>query len=224
MKIISLLAQKGGVGKTTLCLHWAVEAMMAQSSMVAVLDIDPQRSAVAWARRRNEETPVVLDVPGAPLSQVLDDCRTDHVGYAFVDTRPSVREDSEEAARHADLVVIPCGPSIVDIDAIGATVSIVERMKGRGVFVLNQGRSGSSINEKAVALLVSQYRLPVCPTVIMRRAVLADAFIGGRAVGEVEPSGKAAKEITDSWEWIAAQLSSAPNSRVADQQAVKGAR
>jgi chromosome partitioning protein len=209
MKIISLLAQKGGVGKTTLCLHWAVEAMRSHES-VAVLDIDPQRSAVSWARRRDHNEPLVLDVPGAPLGKVLEDCRVDQIGYAFVDTRPSVREDSEEAARRADLVVIPCGPSIVDIDAIGATVSVAERMNARGVFVLNQGRSGSAINEKAVVLL-SQYGLPVCPTIIMRRAALADAFIDGRAVCELEPNGKAAQEITASWQWIISQLARAPS-------------
>jgi chromosome partitioning protein len=223
MKVISLLAQKGGVGKTTLCLHWAVEALAHTRDTVGVLDIDPQRSAVSWARRRDNDRPLVLDVPGAPLARVLDDCRSDGFAYAFVDTRPSVREDSEEAARHADLVVIPCGPSIVDIDAISATVSIAERMEARAVFVLNQGRSGSSINEKAIDLLASQYGLPVCPTVIMRRAVLADAFIAGRAVGEVEPAGKAAKEIADSWAWIAAALSPAL-SRTSRESAAKGAR
>lgn len=212
MKIISLLAQKGGVGKTTLCLHWAVEAVRSHTS-VAVLDIDPQRSAVSWARRRDQPEPLVLDIPGVPLGKVLDDCRGDGVGYAFVDTRPSVREDSEEAAGRADLVVIPCGPSIVDIDAIGATVNVAERMNAPAVFVLNQGRSGSGINEKALALLKSQYGLPICSTVIMRRAALADAFIDGRAVCELEPNGKAAQEITASWQWIISQLASPPSIR-----------
>jgi chromosome partitioning protein len=206
VKVISLLAQKGGVGKTTLCLHWAVEALSASKESVAVLDIDPQRSAVAWSRRREQEAPVVLDVPGVPLSQVLKDCRDDGIGYAFIDTRPSVKEDSEEAARLADLVVIPCGPSIVDMDAIEATVAIVERMNARAVFVLNQGRPSSGINERAVDLLATQYRFPICPTVIIRRAALADAFNDGRAVGELEPNGKAAQEISAAWQWVTSQL------------------
>ena len=67
--------------------------------------------------------------------------------------------------------------------------------------VLNQGRPGSSINEKAIAVL-KQYGLPVCPAPVMRRAALADAFTDGRAVVELEPEGKAAAEITDSWTWI----------------------
>jgi hypothetical protein len=36
----------------------------------------------------------------------------------------------------------------------------------------------------------------------MRRAALADAFTDGRAVVELEPEGKAAAEIADSWTWI----------------------
>jgi hypothetical protein len=40
----------------------------------------------------------------------------------------------------------------------------------------------------------------------MRRAALADAFTDGRAVMELEPGGKAAAEITQSWKWIIKQV------------------
>ena len=44
MHVISLLAQKGGVGKSTLTLHYAVEAERAGPGVV-VIDIDSQQSA-----------------------------------------------------------------------------------------------------------------------------------------------------------------------------------
>jgi hypothetical protein len=53
--------------------------------------------------------------------------------------------------------------------------------------------------------VLKQYGLPVCTVPIMRRAALADAFTDGRAVAELEPSGKAAAEITRSWSWIKKQ-------------------
>jgi chromosome partitioning protein len=203
MKTIGILAQKGGAGKTTLTLHWAVEAQIQSAEPVAVIDTDPQGSAAAWGERREKDTPLVLKAEAGRLHQALEACRSNDVAYVFIDTMPRVERPSLEAARLADLVVIPCGPSIVDIEAIGATVDIVQQTRTLAVIVLNQGRTGSSINDKAVAVL-SQYGLSVCPVQIMRRAALADAFTDGRAVRELDPNGKAAKEISDSWQWITA--------------------
>lgn len=205
MKIVSVLAQKGGVGKTTLTLHWAVEAERQGLGPVAVIDTDTQQSAAAWYRRREHQTPVVLNPPQGELQDALQACQNGGIKLVFIDTMPRIEQPSIEAAQIANLSIIPCGASIVDIDAIGATVSIVEKVARPGIIVLNQGRPGSGINEKA-AHVVSQYGLPVCPVHIMRRAALADAFTDGRAVVELEPSGKAAAEITESWHWIAKQL------------------
>jgi len=205
MVTISILAQKGGAGKTTLTLHWAVEAYAQSSKPVAVIDTDPQGSAAAWGERRLNEAPLVLKAESGRLHDAIHACRDNGIAFVFVDTMPRVERPSLEAARLADLVVIPCGPSIVDIEAIGATVDIIHKTGNPAVIVLNQGRTGSSINDKAVSVL-SQYQLPICPIQIMRRAALADAFTDGRAVRELEPSGKAAKEITDSWMWLSTAI------------------
>lgn len=213
MLTIGILAQKGGVGKTTLALHWAVEAQQATGASVAVIDIDlPQCSAAAWAERREREAPLVLKAGAPDLNEALAACQNNGVTHVFIDTMPRVERPCLEAARAADLIVIPCGPSIVDIEAIGDTVSIAHQSGTPAVLVLNQGRSGSSINSKAVAVL-EQYGFPICPTVIMRRAVLADAFTDGRAVREIEPAGKAANEIEMSWKWIAGHARKPTKSR-----------
>ena len=52
MDVIGILAQKGGVGKTHLGTSWAVEAERAGVNGVAVLDLDPQRTASSWSQRR----------------------------------------------------------------------------------------------------------------------------------------------------------------------------
>lgn len=201
---MSILAQKGGAGKTTLCLHWAVEAQTRGVS-VAIIDTDPQASAASWGERRAVDSPLVFKAESDKLSGVLAACRSNDIGYVFVDTMPRVEKSSLEAARLADLVLIPCGPSILDISAIGATIEIVSRAKTDAIIVLNQGRPGSRVNAKTISVL-EQYGLPICPVQIMRRAALADAFVDGRAVRELEPDGKAAAEITASWKWIAARF------------------
>jgi chromosome partitioning protein len=199
-----VLAQKGGAGKTTLTLHWAVAAER-RHKPVAVIDTDTQASAAAWYRRRTQETPQVLQAGEDNVRDAVAACERAGVRLALIDTMPRVEKPSAEAARVADLVVIPCGPSVIDIEAIGATIGIVERVGKRAVIVLNQGRPGSSINAQAEKAL-SGYGLPICPVHIMRRASLADAFTDGRAVMELEPGGKAAAEILASWSWIEKQL------------------
>ena len=52
MKTIAILSQKGGAGKTTLALHLAVAAVQAKRQ-VAVVDLDPQASAIGWKDSRS---------------------------------------------------------------------------------------------------------------------------------------------------------------------------
>jgi len=204
MKTIGILARKGGAGKSTLTLHWAVEAVR-QRRRVAVIDIDPQQTSVKWSKRRlqqlGKQTPAMLVATASNLQEALEACEANGLALVLIDTPPHVEAPCREAARSADLVVIPCGPSAPDLEAIGATIHVLQETKTPGVIVLNQGRPGSSINDKAIAVL-TQYGLPVCPVPIIRRAALADAFTDGGAVVELEPDGKAADEITRSWAWI----------------------
>jgi len=146
----------------------------------------------------------MLVATASDLREALDACEANGMTLVLIDTPPHVEAPCREAAKLADLIVIPCGPTAPDLEAIGATIYVVQETKTPGVIVLNQGRPGSSINNKAMAVL-KQYGLPVCPIPIIRRAALADAFTDGRAVAELEPDGKAASEITRSWKWLTRQ-------------------
>ena len=196
-----------GAGKSTLALHWAVEAERRGKARVAVIDIDPQQTSVKWSKRRvqlGKKTPAMLVATASDLREALAACEANGMTLVLIDTPPHVEAPCKEAAKVVDLVVIPCGPTVPDLEAIGATIYVLQETKTPGVIVLNQGRPGSSINKKAMTVL-QQYGLPVCPVPIIRRAALADAFTDGRAVAELDPDGKAASEITRSWQWIMKQ-------------------
>ena len=68
---ISVIAQKGGSGKTTLALTLAVAVEQASRTAV-VLDIDSQATACKWSARRAAETPLVLAVQPARLPGALE--------------------------------------------------------------------------------------------------------------------------------------------------------
>lgn len=217
MDVIGVVAQKGGVGKTHLTINWAVEAERQGMGAVAVLDLDPQATAVSWAQRRlrllNDNKPFLLkadvdDVGSINLEQVVEVCRAcrdEGIDVLFIDTPPSVRQPVLVTMEVSDYVVIPSGPSLAEMEAIGTTVAIVRNAGVPGCIVVNRGRPRSPINEDASTALAG-YDLPVCPVVITQRAAIQDGFRDGQTGREYAPRGKAGPEITSSWHWITKQI------------------
>jgi chromosome partitioning protein len=113
MKTIGVLARKGGAGKSTLTLHWAVEAERQGRGKVAVIDMDPQQTSVKWSKRRlmlGKQTPAMLVAEAGDLRDALTACHESGMGFVLIDTPPHVEAPCREAAKLADLVVIPCKP------------------------------------------------------------------------------------------------------------------
>lgn len=67
MKTIALIAQKGGVGKTTIAVNLAVAATV----RTALFDLDQQESAAMWADRRTSELPHVEFMTERRLPEAL---------------------------------------------------------------------------------------------------------------------------------------------------------
>ena len=70
MRIWSFIQQKGGVGKTTLCLNLAVAAE-AKGEKVLVVDLDQQGSAVFWSTTRGTNKPTVIDALPEKLPDII---------------------------------------------------------------------------------------------------------------------------------------------------------
>jgi chromosome partitioning protein len=200
-----MLAQKGGTGKTTLCLHLAVLAAERGRS-AAVVDIDPQASASAWHRRRQQSTPVVLRCNATDLPARLETLKQQDHQLALVDTAPHSSHEAAAAAALADLVLIVTRPAILDLEAIGASVRIARDQGCRAAVVLNACPPPHRWGEPAIVREAREalgvYRLPVSPVAISQRAAFSHALIDGRAVTEFEDHGKAAGEIRNLWNWI----------------------
>lgn len=200
-----MLAQKGGTGKTTLCLHLAVLAAD-QGHSAAVVDIDPQASASAWHRRRQQSTPDVLRCSATDLPARLEALTRQHNQLTLVDTAPHSSHEAAAAAALADLVLIVTRPAILDLEAIGASVRIAKDQGCRAAVVLNAcpppHRRGEPAIVREARDALGVYGLPVSPVAISQRAAFSHALIDGRAVTEFEDSGKAAGEIRNLWSWI----------------------
>lgn len=204
MHIFSLISQKGGAGKSTLARQLAVLAGEAGASVL--IDRDPQETSTKWWQRRQSLQPVpprpdLLDLDGTDLTTATKALHKPP-GAVFVDTRPAVAEPEAEAARVADLVIVPVRPSPDDLEAVGETLKILRRLEKRAVVVVNAAKNEVRARDARAAL--SRYPVPVCPTHVADRAVYLDAALEGRGVGEMR--GQAARdahaELASVWAWM----------------------
>jgi len=133
-RVISIAQRKGGVGKTTLAVCLAGE-LKARGSEVALVDSDPQASAVHWADPGHLGFPVDEIVLGErSVASWVQEVRQIRADVIVIDTAP-VDRSLGAACAISDLVLVPCTPSGLDLDATIRTLEIVDavRVRSRGV-------------------------------------------------------------------------------------------
>ena len=125
-KIIALVQQKGGSGKTTLAAHLAV-ALYQKNYRVATVDIDPQEALVCWHLLRNqkEDFPCVSTTIWRLQNELLKLKESSDI--IIMDTPPHNPMDTQAAVKFSDLAIIPVQPSLLDIWATHRTIDIIAK-------------------------------------------------------------------------------------------------
>jgi chromosome partitioning protein len=200
MQVIALVNQKGGVGKTTLALHLAT-AFAAAGRNTLVLDLDPQASAAEWKDARAAETPPVMAVPAARLGKVLEETMKIDTEVLILDTAPHSEGTALTAARSADLILVPCQPSIMDLRALRKTAELLQHVKKPTYVVLNGVAPQGVVADEAAKAITEQYKLPVAPIRLGDRVAYNRCLIAGATAQEYEPEGKAAEELMQLYKW-----------------------
>ena len=199
MKTISLISQKGGVGKTTLAINLAVTAVSKGASVV-IADTDPQQSVAHWyaARRAEHPLPCAASVFPDALPAFVDKARENKADFLFIDSSPNSTEDSLTVADQSDLLVIPCSPSFVDLRALKRTENVVRLSSKPAVAVLNLCPPYGAEADQAESAL-RQLGLDVCPIRIGARASARRVYALHSSALEFDPQGKSAKEFAALW-------------------------
>jgi chromosome partitioning protein len=205
MNIIAVVAQKGGVGKTTFSQCLAVEALR-QGIAAAIIDTDPQKSAAEWGGQREQQqidAPAVLPLGSRPLRQAVKELQDRGAGFIVIDTPPHSAPAINAALEVSTAAAMVTRPNPMDIRALEATWSIVSRMKKPAATIFTQTPPGT----RARALTLAQGRLkelgiPACPTPLSYTLSYPYAQAEALAVQEREPTSKARAEIAEVWSWL----------------------
>lgn len=193
VKVVAVVAEKGGVGKTTLALTLAVAAVQA-GRKVAVFDLDPQATAAQWTDRREAEFPWVLATPAMRLDAAFTNAKTQGVDFVLIDTPPHAGTDAVEAARRADLVLVPVEPHIYTLETLPKLADLLKLAGNPStLFVVSKAATQGKEGQDAAAFIKSQ-GFDVCPITLHLRAAHRHAGNLGQTAQEYEPKGKAAEE------------------------------
>jgi chromosome partitioning protein len=176
--IIAIANSKGGVGKSTLAVHLAAW-LQKQGHRVTLADCDTQQSSSEWIRESVPEIKTVrLDNP----DEILNDLPllNQDADFVVADGPGSQTETSRALLLRADLAIVPCKASMLEVRALAKATEVLRQAqdirggKPDAVIVLSMvGRNyrlTQDMKEAAAAL-----GLPLATTAMILRQIYADA-------------------------------------------------
>jgi len=211
MQTIVLTTQKGGAGKSTLAISLSLAAIRAGHN-VRLIETDTQGTVSNWRRRRPHAAPIVEPIYDArQLERRLQSLDREGVTVTIVDTAGGITAATNSAIRYADFCLIPTRPSIADIEATAATLSVVRAWRKPFAYVLNQtpiraaARIAGAENSLGDEAALDVDDILARPSIVMRNDH-QDALSAGLSVCEFAPGGKSAEEIRALWQWVCARM------------------
>ena len=197
---IAIISQKGGAGKTTLAINLAVEAERNNLSSL-LIDLDPQSSATEWSDSRQQNYPVVLSSHASRMDKLIEKAEANNASFIFIDTAPHSENSALEAAKIADLVLIPCRAGILDIKAIQSSLNICRLANVKSLVILNALPAQPVIAEEA-RQAIETIGGNVFECTVGQRIIFSHAMTSGLGVVEFDLKSKAAQEIQNIFELI----------------------
>jgi chromosome partitioning protein len=116
-KIIALLQQKGGSGKTTTTLN-LTGGLRELGYKVLLADMDKDKpDAWSWAARNTKTKDFAIQIDEKDARETLIRLKPDF-DFIVIDTPPNFQTAALKAALLADLVIIPTAPSGMDLSGL----------------------------------------------------------------------------------------------------------
>jgi chromosome partitioning protein len=206
--IISLVNQKGGVGKTSIAVNLGA-CLARKNYKIQLIDMDPQGTALQWQSIEGNMAFQVIHHP-APLSP--DEAKAFSQGYdhLVMDTPPAIGEISKSVLHFSDLALVPVAPSPLDIWSSHNTVRMIVEAKNEnpaleGKLLICRKIPRTRLGREAKEVM-QVFKLPVFETEVSQRVAYIEAMISGVSVLQYAPKSEAAREMQGLCEEVAQHL------------------
>lgn len=198
--IIVVANSKGGVGKSTLSVHLAAW-LHEQGCRVTLADCDTQQSSSEWVREAAPAVKAVrLDNPDIILNELpVLNAETD---FVIADGPGSQTETSRALLLRADLAIVPCKASMLEVRALAKATEVLRVSQDirsglpRAVIVLSMVgkhyRLTQDMKDAAAAL-----NLPLAAGAMTLRQIYADAPGQGTVVWNMGARARDAADEVD---------------------------
>lgn len=208
-KIIVVVNQKGGSGKTTLSMQLA-GTLGRRGYRILVVDADPQGTATRWAASSEDDTPFPATVAGlAPaggkIHREVKKYMADYE-YIIVDCPPSVDSPAPQSALLiADLALVPVVPSPADLWAARGIKQLIENAENINEdldvrLIANMVQPRTTLGKDALEIL-DDFGIPLTDSSLHLRTVYRESTLYGSTVhmfgSRARPAIKEIESLTD---------------------------
>lgn len=180
MPIVAVINQKGGAGKSTVSVNLA-RWLQKRKKSVLVVDADAQCSSSKWLERLEQNIPCqVLQAPDSLLDELPK--LAESYSWVIVDGPAALSETTRAIILTADLAMIPCQPTGVDLESASDTVRLVQqaqrirRGEPKAVMFVNRAVKGTKLKDEAIEVLRLMPDVAVLDVVIHQRQIMADCY------------------------------------------------
>lgn len=188
--IVSLISQKGGVGKSALARLIAVTFALAGWN-VKIGDLDTGQGSTAKWKSRRDMNGIAPEVPVEKYATVERAVRdAEYYDLMILDGPAFAERRGLTMAKASDLIILPTGYSLDDMEP---QIETAYELEDRGIdsdkIVLVFCRAeGSESEDKAARAYMKKARVNVLEPVFPERASIRQAHNTGRAANEVSHS------------------------------------
>jgi chromosome partitioning protein len=205
MVIISVLARKGGTGKSNAVRCLAVEALKA-GRRVVIIDADPQPTCYRWWQRRTAggiPVPLVVVPSAAGISTQVEDFRRQRVDLVLIDTPPTATPAVNAALDASTAALVITRPNPEDLESVQESLRVAAAQNRRTGVILWQAPPDKRVRAVTLAReALAAMGASVCPTAISASISYPYAYAEGLTPQEREPEGRARAELAEVWAWL----------------------
>lgn len=200
MLVVCVMAQKGGVGKTTLAVQLLISAWLSNVTG-CLIDLDEQGSAGRWGELRAQlhglRAPAIVKGKVEKLRDMLAAARRTDTEIAFLDTPPAINKTTVLCADAADVILLPTRAAVLDDFSLDETLQVLTAAKAiaKTVIVINALEQGQKADVANIRRIAAQYGATVIKSAIESDPAYRSSMREGRGIAEVAANSKAARQL-----------------------------